>query len=70
MGGESANLPGNILPVDHKFVIASDDALNLRELPKSMIVVGGGFIGLELGSHYNRLGIDITVIEYFDRVLP
>lgn len=35
-----------------------------------MLVVGGGFIGLELGSHYNKLGVDVTIVEFLDRVLP
>ena len=70
MGGESTTLPGNMIPVDHKLVILSEDALKLRKLPKTMTIIGAGFIGLELGSHFNRLGVDVTVIEFFDRILP
>jgi len=70
MGGESTLLPGNIIPVDHKLVILSDDALKLKQLPKTMVIIGAGFIGLELGSHFNRLGVDVTIIEFFDRILP
>ena len=70
MGGESTTLPGNVIPVDHKLVILSEDALNLKKLPKKMIIIGAGFIGLELGSHFNRLGVDVTLIEFFDRILP
>jgi dihydrolipoamide dehydrogenase len=70
VGGESSPLPGNIIPVDGNRVINSTHALSLKKLPKSMIVVGGGFIGLELGSHYSRLGVDVTVVEFLDRVLP
>jgi dihydrolipoamide dehydrogenase len=69
MGGESATLPGNSIPVDGINVITSEHALSLKKLPKTMIIVGGGFIGLELGSHYSRLGTEVTVIEFFDRVL-
>lgn len=69
MGGESATLPGNSIPVDGVNVITSEHALSLKKLPKTMIIVGGGFIGLELGSHYSRLGTEVTIVEFFDRVL-
>ena len=69
MGGTPAPLPGNILPIDGKRVIVSTQALSLKKAPKSMIVVGGGFIGVELGSHYSRLGTDVTVVEFLDRIL-
>lgn len=68
-GGESAPLPGNSVPVDGNRVIFSGHALSLPYLPKKMIVVGGGFIGVELGSHFSRLGTDVTIIEFFDRIL-
>lgn len=69
MGGEPTPLPGNPIPIDGKNVISSTHALSLETLPKSMIIVGGGFIGLELGSHYNRLGTDVTIVEFRERVL-
>lgn len=69
MGGEPVPLPGNSVPVDGKRVIFSTQALDLPFLPKKMIVVGGGFIGVELGSHFSRLGCDVTIIEFFDRIL-
>lgn len=69
-GAEPAPLPGNSIPIDKKRVITSDEALYLKELPKSMVVVGGGFIGLELGSHYSRLGSNVTIVEFLPRVLP
>jgi len=69
MGGEPTSLPGNTLEIDGKHVIASTHALSLDHIPKSMIIVGAGFIGLELGSHYNRLGCDVTILEFRERVL-
>ena len=57
-------------PVDHENVLDSTDALSLQEVPSTMAVIGGGVIGLELGSVWNRLGSDVTVFEYSDRILP
>lgn len=54
---------------DKKRVITSTEALNIKKVPKSMVVIGGGVIGLELGSVYARLGTEITVIEYADRII-
>lgn len=54
---------------DKKRVITSTEALNLTEVPKSMIVIGGGVIGLELGSVYARLGTGVHVVEYLDRII-
>ena len=51
-------------------IISSTEALKLKEIPKHLIVVGGGVIGLELGQVYNRLGSDVTVIEFQDRIIP
>lgn len=51
-------------------VITSTEALNITKVPRSMVVIGGGVIGLELGSVYARLGTEITVIEYMDRLIP
>jgi dihydrolipoamide dehydrogenase len=69
-GSEPNNLPGGILPIDEKRVISSTGALSLKEVPKKLIVVGGGVIGLELGSVYARLGSQVEVVEYADRIFP
>ena len=63
-GSEPSPLPGNSIPIDEKRVISSTGALALGKVPKSMIVIGGGVIGLEMGSVYKRLGTDVTVIEF------
>lgn len=55
---------------DKERIISSTEALSLPELPKSMVVIGGGVIGLELGSVYARLGTEVTVVEYADSILP
>ena len=57
------------LPFDHKNIIDSTDALSLPEVPKSLLVIGGGVIGLEMGSVYLRLGSKVTVIEAMDRIV-
>ena len=51
-------------------IITSTEALKLKEIPKHLIVIGGGVIGLELGQVYKRLGADVTVVEYMDRIIP
>jgi dihydrolipoamide dehydrogenase len=55
---------------DKKRIITSTEALSLKEIPKHMIVIGGGVIGLELGSVYGRLGSKVTVIEFQDGLIP
>ncbi|QYZ69916.1 dihydrolipoyl dehydrogenase [Neotabrizicola shimadae] len=67
-GSESASLPG--VTVDEKTVVTSTGALTLGAIPKSMVVIGAGVIGLEMGSVYARLGTDVTVIEYLDAITP
>lgn len=67
-GSESMPLPG--IPVDEKRIVSSTGALTLNPVPKSMAVIGGGYIGLEMGSVWQRLGADVTVIEFLDRILP
>lgn len=67
-GSDVATLPG--VDIDGKRVISSTEALSLPEVPKHMVVIGGGYIGLELGSVWRRLGSDVTVIEYLDRIVP
>jgi dihydrolipoamide dehydrogenase len=67
-GSKPASLP--FIKIDKHRVITSTEALKLPELPKSMVIIGGGVIGLELGSVYARLGTEVTVIEYLDRIIP
>jgi dihydrolipoamide dehydrogenase len=69
-GSEPAGVPGADVTVDEKTVVTSTGALELAKIPKRMVVVGGGVIGLELGSVYSRLGTDVTVIEYLDHITP
>jgi dihydrolipoamide dehydrogenase len=59
-----------IFNYDKKRVITSTEALNIQEVPKKMVIVGGGVIGLELGSVFARLGTSVDVVEYMDRILP
>lgn len=61
-GSEASSLPPGILDIDEKYVVTSTGALSLEKVPKKMIVVGGGVIGLEMGSVYNRLGTEVTVL--------
>ncbi len=67
-GSKPSNLP--FITLDKERVITSTEALKLKEIPKHMIVIGGGVIGLELGQVYKRLGAEVTVIEYMDRIIP
>jgi dihydrolipoamide dehydrogenase len=67
-GSDVTPLPG--VTIDEKIVVSSTGALVLEKVPAKMIVVGAGVIGLELGSVWRRLGADVTVIEYLDRILP
>ncbi len=67
-GSDSAALP--FLEVDEKTILSSTGALALGTVPKSLVVIGAGVIGLELGSVWRRLGAEVTVIEYLDRILP
>lgn len=67
-GSEVASLP--FIKIDEKKIVSSTGALELQSVPKSMIVIGGGVIGLELGSVWRRLGAEVTVIEYLDQILP
>jgi dihydrolipoamide dehydrogenase len=66
-GSKPTTLP--FLPVDKKRIITSTEALNLTEIPKHLIVIGGGVIGLELGSVYARLGAKVTVVEFLDSII-
>lgn len=67
-GSKPATVPG--VEIDKKRIITSTEALNLPEVPKSMVVIGGGVIGMELGSVYARLGAKITVVEFTNSLIP
>jgi dihydrolipoamide dehydrogenase len=67
-GSESVPLPG--VTVDEKQIVTSTGALELDKVPGHLVVVGGGVIGLELGSVWKRLGADVTVVEFLDRIVP
>ena len=67
-GSKPATLP--FIKLDKERVITSTEALSLTEIPKHMVVIGGGVIGLELGQVYRRLGAEVSVVEFMDRILP
>ncbi len=69
-GSEPATIPGADVTIDEKIVVTSTGALSLPKIPGSMVVVGGGVIGLELGSVYARLGTKVTVVEFMDGITP
>ena len=66
-GSDVASLPG--ITIDEERIVSSTGALTLKDIPKSMVVIGGGVIGLELGAVYNRLGTEVTVVEFQDAIL-
>ena len=67
-GSKPSTLP--FITIDKERIITSTEALNLKEIPKHLVVIGGGVIGLELGSVYLRLGSQVTVVEYMDKIIP
>jgi len=67
-GSKPSSLP--FITLDKERVITSTEALKLTEIPKHLVVIGGGVIGLELGQVYKRLGSEVTVVEYMDRIIP
>ncbi|MFN8238422.1 MAG: dihydrolipoyl dehydrogenase [Chitinophagales bacterium] len=67
-GSKPSTLP--FLSIDKTRIITSTEALSLPELPKSMVIIGGGVIGLELGSVYQRLGTQVSVVEFMDKIIP
>ncbi|MDF4223050.1 MULTISPECIES: dihydrolipoyl dehydrogenase [Maribacter] len=67
-GSKPSTLP--FIKLDKERIITSTEALELKEVPKHMIVIGGGVIGLELGQVYKRLGAEVTVVEFMDRIIP
>ncbi len=67
-GSKPSTLP--FIKIDKKQIITSTEALSLKEIPKHLIVIGGGVIGLELGQVYRRLGSEVSVVEFMDRIIP
>jgi len=67
-GSKPSTLP--FISIDKNRVITSTEALSLKEIPKHLVVIGGGVIGLELGQVYRRLGAEVSVIEFMDRIIP
>ena len=67
-GSEVVSLPG--VDIDEKNIISSTGALSLKKVPNKLAVIGGGYIGLEMGSVWSRLGSEVTVIEYLDYITP
>jgi len=67
-GSEAASLPG--INIDEKNIVSSTGALSFEKVPKKLAVIGGGYIGLEMGSVWSRLGSEVTVIEYLDYITP
>lgn len=69
-GSDVSPLPGEPFKIDEKVVVSSTGALSLKEVPKKMIVIGAGVIGMELGSVYQTLGADVTVVEFQNTIMP
>ena len=67
-GSDIVTLPG--VEIDEKRIVSSTGALELPEVPKRFVVIGGGYIGLEMGSVWRRLGSEVTVVEFLDRITP
>lgn len=67
-GSKPSSIPG--IETDKERIITSTEALEMKEIPKHLIIIGGGIIGLELGSVYARLGSKVSVVEYLDRIIP
>jgi len=67
-GSSPVSLPG--IQIDEKTIVSSTGALSFEKSPKNLIVIGGGYIGLELSSVWKRLGSNVTVVEYFDHIVP
>lgn len=67
-GSEVINIPG--VKIDEKSIVSSTGALSLAKVPKELVVIGGGYIGLELGSVWRRLGSNVTVVEFANRIVP
>jgi dihydrolipoamide dehydrogenase len=68
-GSDIAGIPGIDVEIDEKTIVSSTGALSLDGPPKRLVVVGGGYIGVEMGSVWNRLGAEVTVVEYLEKIL-
>ena len=68
-GSDVAGIPGVNVDIDEKVIVSSTGALEFTKVPETLVVVGGGVIGLELGSVWSRLGAKVTVVEYLDKIL-
>lgn len=67
-GSEVAPFPGGSIQIDEKQIVSSTGALDLTSVPKKMVVIGGGIIGLEMGSVWSRLGAEVTVVEFLGAI--
>jgi len=67
-GSVPISLPG--IKIDEEIIVSSTGALSFKKVPKELIIIGGGYIGLEMGSVWKRLGSNVTVIEYLDHIIP
>lgn len=67
-GSITTSLPG--IKIDEKIIVSSTGALSFDRVPKELIIIGGGYIGLEMGSVWKRLGSNVTVVEYLDHIIP
>ena len=67
-GSEVAPFPGGAIEIDEQRIVSSTGALELKEVPKKMVVIGGGVIGLEMGSVWSRLGAEVTVVEFLGAI--
>lgn len=67
-GSEVAPFPGGAIEIDEKQIVSSTGALDLQDVPRKMVVIGGGVIGLELGSVWSRLGSEVTVVEFLGSI--
>ena len=67
-GSEPASLPG--IEIDEERIVTNTGALSLKEIPKKLVLIGAGVIGLEMGSVWSRLGAEVTVIEFLDHIMP
>jgi len=67
-GSEVSPFPGGAITIDEQQIVSSTGALELKEVPKKMVVIGGGIIGLEMGSVWSRLGAEVTVVEFLGAI--
>ena len=67
-GSVPKSLPG--IKIDERTIVSSTGALSFSKVPKKLIIIGGGYIGLEMGSIWKRLGSNVTVVEFLDHIIP